>query len=56
MQRQVELGCQWLKARRIAGMIFLATPNVDVGLEAVEWTRQWVRKNADQALPAAKAN
>ena len=56
MQRQVELGYQWLKARRIAGMIFLATPNVDVGLDAVEWTRQWVRKNADQPLPAAKAN
>ncbi len=56
MQRQVELGYQWLKAGRIAGIIFLATPNVGVGLEAVEWTRQWVRNNGDQALPIARAN
>ena len=51
MQRQVEVGCQWLKAGRIAGMIFLATPNVDVGLEAVDWTRQWIRTTGDQSLP-----
>jgi hypothetical protein len=54
MQRQVELGYQWLKTGRIAGIIFLATPNVDVGLEAVEWTRQWIRNNADQPLPTMK--
>ena len=51
MQRQVELGYQWLKAGRIKGIIFLATPNVDVGLEAVEWTRQWIHNHADQPLP-----
>ena len=51
MRRQVELGYQWLRARRIAGMIFLATPNVDVGLEAVEWTRQWIRTTGEQPLP-----
>ena len=51
MQRQVELGYQWLKAGRIKGIIFLATPNVDVGLEAVEWTRQWIHDHADQPLP-----
>ena len=56
MQRQVELGYQWLKAGRIAGIVFLATPNVDVGLEAVEWTRQWIRNNEDQALPIPRAN
>jgi len=56
MQRQVELGYQWLKAGRIAGIIFLATPNVDVGLEAVEWTRQWIRKNADQPLPTVASH
>ena len=48
MQQQVETGYRWLKAGRIAGMIFLATPNVDVGLESVEWTRKWI-----QALPAS---
>jgi hypothetical protein len=56
MQRQVELGYQWLKAGRIAGMIFLATPNVDVGLDAVEWTRRWIRNNADQPLPKARTS
>ena len=55
MQRQTELGFQWLKAGRIAGMIFLATPNVDVGLEAVEWTRQWIRANAGQTLPTRRS-
>ena len=48
MQYQVELGYQWLKAGRIAGMIFLATPNVDVGLEAVDWSREWIRTHSDQ--------
>ena len=54
MQRQVELGFRWLKAGRIAGLIFLATPNVDVGLEAVEWTRKWIQANGDQPLPVLK--
>jgi hypothetical protein len=52
MQRQVELGYGWLKAGRIAGMIVLATPNVDVGLEAVEWTRRWI--NAEGKVQIAK--
>ncbi|NLS97718.1 MAG: hypothetical protein GXX96_36725 [Planctomycetaceae bacterium] len=44
MQRQTELGYRWLKERRIQGMIFLATPNVDVDLEAVAWTRNWIAR------------
>ena len=51
MQQQVGLGHQWLKEGRIAGMIFLATPNVDVGLEAVEWTRRWIQANGSERLP-----
>lgn len=50
MRRQVELGFAWLKAGRIEGMIFLATPNVDVGLEAVAWTRDWIARVGDQPL------
>jgi len=50
MQRQVGLGHRWLKAGQIQGMIFLATPNVDVGLEAVEWTRNWIRQTGDEPL------
>ena len=53
MRQQVELGYEWLKAGRIKGLIFLATANVDVGLEAVEWTRRWIRETGRQALPAA---
>ena len=55
MKQQVELGYQWLKSGRIAGMIFLATPNVDVGLEAVDWSRDWVRAHSNETLPAATA-
>ena len=55
MQRQVETGFRWLKAGRIAGMIFLATPNVNVGLEAVEWTRTWIQANGDQPLPVLRS-
>jgi hypothetical protein len=42
MQRQVELGAQWLREGRIAGMIFLASCICDLELEAVEWTRRWI--------------
>ena len=55
MRRQVEQGYEWLKAGRIEGIIFLATANVDVGLEAVDWTREWIQANGDQALPKTTA-
>ena len=50
MKHQTETGFGWLKAGRTQGMIFLATPNVDVGLEAVDWTRQWIAAVGDQPL------
>lgn len=50
MRMQVELGSGWLREGRIAGMIFLATPNVDVGLEAVQWTREWIAQFGDERL------
>lgn len=50
MKMQVELGHRWLHEGRIAGMIFLATPNVDIGLEAVEWTKEWIVDHGDHAL------
>lgn len=53
MQKQVEQGYQWLKAGRIAGIIFLSTATVDVGLEAVDWTREWIRTHGDESLPAS---
>ena len=48
MKMQVDLGYRWLREGRIAGMIFLATPNVDVGLEAVEWTQTWISQVGDE--------
>ncbi len=50
MRQQTETGYGWLQQGRIQGMIFLATPNADVGLEAVEWTRQWITAVGDEPL------
>jgi len=50
MRRQADFGLQWLKQGRIQGIIFLATANVDVGLEAVTWTRDWIARVGDQRL------
>lgn len=44
MERQCELGLQWLRQGRIDGMIFLASCICDLNLEAVEWTRRWIAK------------
>lgn len=52
MQVQVDLAHRWLKSGRIAGVIFLSTGTVGAGLEAVDWTRQWIRAHGDEALPA----
>ena len=50
MQRQLDLALRWLKDGRIEGMIFLASNVCDLGLEAVEWSRQWVMETAGQRL------
>jgi hypothetical protein len=47
MKMQAERGLKWLKAGRIEGIIFLGTPVCDLGLEAVEWTRQWLASVGD---------
>lgn len=49
MRRQCQLGLRWLQEGRIAGMIFLASCICDLELEAVEWTRQWIREVGDIA-------
>jgi len=56
MEKQVELGYQWLRSGRIQGIIFLSTGTVGAGLEAVDWTREWIRAHGDQPLPTAAAN
>ena len=50
MQKQCDLGLQWLRKGRIAGMIFLVSAICDMNLEAVEWTRNWVRQVGDEKL------
>ena len=43
MQHQCRLGLQWIKEGKVQGMVFLASCICDLGLEAVEWTRDWIR-------------
>ena len=54
MQHQAELGLKWLEAGRIDGIIFLASCICDLGLEAVEWTREWIRKTGGRPVPALR--
>ena len=44
MEKQCALGLQWLRQGRIDGMIFCLSWICDMGLEAVEWTREWIAK------------
>jgi hypothetical protein len=50
MELQANTGLRWLVEGRIAGMIFLASCICDLGLETVEWTRNWIAQVADTAL------
>lgn len=50
MERQCRLGLEWLREERIEGMIFLASCICDLGLEAVEWTREWIREIGEEEL------
>lgn len=50
MQRQCEFGLEALQQHRIEGMMFLSNGVMDVGFEAVDWTREWIEKVADTAI------
>jgi hypothetical protein len=50
MEKQCKTGLQWLREGRIDGMIFLASCICDMEIEAVEWTRNWIREVGDQIL------
>jgi hypothetical protein len=52
MAHQCGLGLKWLREGAIEGIVFLASCICDLGLEAVEWTRQWVREVGPQVLCA----
>ena len=51
MKHQCALGLDWLKAGRIEGMIFLASCICDLGIDTVEWTREWIARVGDTLLP-----
>jgi len=50
MQKQCQLGLDWLRAGRIEGMIFLGSGSCDLRLGAVDWTRNWIREVGDGSV------
>ena len=50
MQKQCEQALEWLRGGRIEGIIIYGGTTLDLGFEAVDWTRQWIRKVADTQL------
>jgi hypothetical protein len=50
MQRQCEFGLEALKQKQIEGMMFLSNGVMDVGFEAVDWTREWIQKVGDTKI------
>ena len=50
MQRQCEFGLESLRQKRIEGMMFLSNGVMDVGFEAVDWTREWIQKVGDMRI------
>jgi hypothetical protein len=50
MEHQCDLGLRWLREGAIEGIIFLASCICDLGLEAVEWTREWVLEVGEEEL------
>ena len=50
MEKQCELGRKWLKEGRIEGMIFLSNCICDIGMDAVEWSREWIERYGDESL------
>ncbi len=50
MRGQLETGLELVRAGRCRGLCFLASSVMDVGLDAVEWTRQWIAEHGDDTL------
>ena len=50
MEHQCRLGLQWLRKGEIEGMIFHCTPLCDMKLEAVEWSKNWIARHADEVV------
>ena len=50
LQRQCEIGLEWLRAGRIDGIILLGNCVCDLELPAVAWAREWISRVADQSV------
>ena len=50
MKLQCEMGLRWLEEGRIEGIIFIANTLMDLDIEAVDWTRDWIREIGETAL------
>jgi len=52
MEHQCRLGLQWLAKGEIEGLIFHCTPLCDMKLDAVEWSKDWIARHADDIVRA----
>ena len=50
MKMQNELALKWLKAGDIEGIIMLSNCVCDIGLDAVEWTKDWIAEVGGETL------
>ena len=50
LQRQCEIGLEWLHAGRIDGIILLGNCVCDLDLPAVAWARKWISRVSDQSV------
>jgi hypothetical protein len=49
MKKQCEQALGWLRRGRIEGIIVYGGTTLDLRYEAVDWTREWIRKVADSS-------
>ena len=50
MQKQCEQALGWLRSGRIEGIIVYGGTTLDLGFEAVDWTREWIQEVAPTKL------
>ncbi len=50
MEHQCRLALEWIKQGKIEGLIFHCTPLCGMKLEAVEWSRAWIARHADEII------
>jgi hypothetical protein len=50
MEHQCDCGLTWLREGRLDGIIFLGNTLCGLGLETVEWTRDWIASIGDMSL------